>query len=101
MTRRRCTSGTVRKDDAALVAHTERALQYITTCFSDAAHLFDLEVSLQKTKVLHQPAPQEDYHPPIITIGKTVLKSVQQFTYQGLYHLFRCQNRQRSGQQAC
>ena len=70
-------------DDAALVAHTERALQCITTCFSDAAQLFNLEVSLQKRKVLHQLAPQEDYHPPIITIGKTVLKSVQQFTYLG------------------
>ncbi|KAL0156964.1 hypothetical protein M9458_048210 [Cirrhinus mrigala] len=55
-------------DDAALLAHTERALQRITSCFTDAAQLFGLEV-------LHQPAPKEDHHPPHITIGETELKS--------------------------
>ena len=44
-------------DDAALVAHTERALQRITSCFADDSQLFGLAVSLKKTKVLHQPAP--------------------------------------------
>ena len=70
-------------DDAALVAHTERALQRITTCFAESAQLFGLEVSLKKTEVLHQPAPKEAYHAPNITIGETVLKPVQQFTYLG------------------
>ncbi|KAL0159397.1 hypothetical protein M9458_043122, partial [Cirrhinus mrigala] len=60
-------------DDAALLAHTERALQRITSCFTDAAQLFGLEVSLKKTVVLHQPAPKEDHHPPHITIGETEL----------------------------
>ena len=50
--------------DTAVVAHTEWALQRITTCFRDAAQLFGLEVSLKKTEVLHQPAPQEECHPP-------------------------------------
>ncbi|XP_037780222.1 uncharacterized protein LOC119576642 [Penaeus monodon] len=48
-------------DDAALVAHTERALQRLTSCFAEAAQLFGLEVSMKKTEVLHQPAPREEY----------------------------------------
>ena len=44
-------------DDAALVAHTERALQCITSCFANGTQLFGLEVSLKKTEVLYQPAP--------------------------------------------
>ena len=70
-------------DDAALVAHTERALQRSTSCFAEAAQLFGLEVSLKKTEVLHQPAPREEYRLPHITIGETVLKSVHQSTYLG------------------
>jgi len=70
-------------DDAALVAHSERALQLITSCFAESAQLFGLEVSLKKTEVLHQPKPQEEYHPPHVSIGETELKSVKQFTYLG------------------
>ena len=70
-------------DDAALVAHTETALQRVTSCFAEASQLFGLEVSLKKTEVLHQSAPQEAYCPPHITIGETELKAVQQFTYLG------------------
>ena len=70
-------------DDAALVAHTEQALQRLTACFAEAAQLFGLEVSLKKTEVLHQPAPGEPYNPPHIAIGNTALNAVQQFTYLG------------------
>ena len=70
-------------DDAALVAHTELALQRLTTCFADASRLFGLEVSLKKTEVLHQPAPKGDLHQPHITIGDTVLKTTKQFSYLG------------------
>ena len=70
-------------DDAALVAHSERALQRLTSCFAEAAQLFGLEVSLKKTEVLHQTAPQEEYCAPCITIGDTELKTVHQFTYLG------------------
>ncbi|GFN82465.1 nucleoside diphosphate-linked moiety x motif 17-like [Plakobranchus ocellatus] len=70
-------------DDAALVAHTEQALQRLTSCFADASRLFGLEISLKKTEVLHQPAPQEAYHPPHITINSSELKSTPQFTYLG------------------
>ena len=65
-------------DEAALVEHTERALQRLTSCFAEAAQLFRLEVSLKKTEVLHQPAPHEEYHLTRITIGETVLQTVYQ-----------------------
>lgn len=61
-------------DDAALVAPTETALQCITSCFAEAAHLFGLDVSLKKKK--QKPAPQEVYHHPHVTIGGTELKTV-------------------------
>ena len=70
-------------DNAALVVHTERALQCITSCFANASQLFGLEVSLKKTEVLYQPAPRDVYHPPDTTIGETELNSVQQFSYLG------------------
>ncbi|KAJ7414395.1 hypothetical protein BTVI_41220 [Pitangus sulphuratus] len=70
-------------DDAALVAHTEGALQRLTYCFAEAAEVFGLEVILKKTEVFYQPAPQEASHHPHITIGETELKSVQQFNYLG------------------
>ncbi|CAE1230957.1 unnamed protein product [Acanthosepion pharaonis] len=70
-------------DDAALVAHTERALQLLTSCLAGAAQLFGLEISLKKTEVLHQPAPREEYYHPHITIGETELKTIHQYTYLG------------------
>ena len=63
-------------DDAALVAHTERALQHLTSCFAETAQLFSFEINLKKTEVLHQLAPQEKYCLSHITIGETVLKTV-------------------------
>ena len=70
-------------DDSALVAHTERALQHLTSCFAETAQLFGFEVNLKKTEILHQPAPQEEYRLPHITIGETELKTAHQFTYLG------------------
>ncbi|XP_069789793.1 uncharacterized protein [Narcine bancroftii] len=70
-------------DHAALVAHSEPALQRMTSCFAETAKMFGLEVSLKKTEVFHQPAPHHDYQPPHISIGHTELKTVNQFTYLG------------------
>ena len=70
-------------DAAAPLAHNEPSLQEITSCFADTALHFGLEVSLKKMVVLHHPAPLEEYHPPVITIGQTELKAVQQFNYLG------------------
>lgn len=53
----------------------------MTSCFEESAKLFGLEISLKKIEVLHQPAPQEEYHAPHISFGETDLKSVQQFIY--------------------
>ncbi|PFX23190.1 hypothetical protein AWC38_SpisGene12258 [Stylophora pistillata] len=70
-------------DDAALVAHTERALQRITSCFAGSSQLYGPEVSLKETEVPHQPAPLVEYRPPRISIGDADLKSIKQFTYLG------------------
>ena len=86
-------------DDAALVAHTERALQHLTSCFAAAAQLFGHEVSLKKTEVIHQPAPLEEYRPLHLIIGGTELKAVHPFTYLEVYHHIRCQDRQGSREQ--
>ena len=37
----------------------------------------------KKTEVLHQPAPQEEYHPPHIRIDETELNTVHKFAYLG------------------
>ena len=70
-------------DDASLVAHNERVLQYLNSCFAEVAQFFGLEVSLKKTEDLHQPAPLEEYRPPDISINGTDLKAVHQFTSLG------------------
>ena len=70
-------------DDAALLAHSEAALQRVTSCFARSAKLFGLEVSLKKTEVLYQPAPCDEYHPPRIYIDNETLKPVLQFKYLG------------------
>ncbi|KAJ7409917.1 hypothetical protein BTVI_55184 [Pitangus sulphuratus] len=54
-----------------------------TLFWSEAAEFFELEVNLKKTEVFYQPASQEVFHHPHITIGKSELKSVQQFNYLG------------------
>ncbi|KAI8491005.1 hypothetical protein Bbelb_314240 [Branchiostoma belcheri] len=63
-------------DDAALVAHTEFAMQRVTSCFVEASELFGLEVSLKKTEVLHQPVPLKKYRPTCIKIGEKPLKAI-------------------------
>ena len=53
-------------DDCALVAHKQTDLQRIMDHFSDAPKIFALTVSLGKTKVLHQPAPNtHPQRPPL------------------------------------
>lgn len=55
---------------------------HITSCFAEAARLFGLDISLKKkTDVFYQPAPQEVYHHPHVTIGGTELKTVYHFNY--------------------
>ena len=70
-------------DDCALLAHTEIALQNLVDHFAEAPKAFGLTISLEKTKVLFQPAPLQDFTPPYITIDGTTLNSVEHFTYLG------------------
>ena len=55
-------------DDAAPVAPTDSTMQRVTSCFAGAAQLFGLEERLKKIEVLHQLAPQDEYHLPDIAI---------------------------------
>ena len=57
-------------DDCALMAHKENHLQVIVDRFADAARLFGLTISLGKTEVLVQPAPNTTRPQPVITIDE-------------------------------
>ena len=69
-------------DDCALCT-SEPDLQTIVNRFAEAARLFGLTISLNKTEVLHQPAPGSPAIPPTICIDGTQLKVVDQFKYLG------------------
>ena len=49
-------------DNAALVAHTEDALQRMTDQFADACKQFGLTISIKKTKVCAQDVHQNQQH---------------------------------------
>ena len=66
-------------DDAALVAHTEDALQRMASQFSDACKQFGLTISLKKTNVCVQDVETA----PSIIIDNTTLEAVENFTYLG------------------
>ena len=70
-------------DDCALMAHKENHLQVIVDRFADAARLFGLTISLGKTEVLVQPAPNTTRPQPVITIDEVQLKCVDSFKYLG------------------
>lgn len=70
-------------DDCALVAHAESDLQMMLDRFSEASKLFGLTVSLGKTEVLHQPAPNTHPPAPSIVIDDTPLANVEHFKYLG------------------
>ncbi len=70
-------------DDCSLMAHSERDLQVMLNHFSEASKLFGLTISLSKTEVLFQPAPNTQNIPPAIHIEDTKLANVDQFKYLG------------------
>ena len=51
--------------------------------FCQIWQFFGLEISIRKTEVLHQPAPEVPCQPPSITIDDTALNTVDKFTYLG------------------
>ena len=70
-------------DDCALAAHSEVDLQELADCFATAARSFGLTVSIKKTEVLRQLAPNTVRPPPNITMDGNVLKNVDTFKYLG------------------
>ena len=66
-------------DNAAVVTHTQKELQSLIDCFSQACKDFGLTISLKKTIVLGQNTEA----PPVITIDDYELDAVSQFTYLG------------------
>ena len=86
-------------DDAALVAHTERVLQHLSSYFAEAAQLFGLEVNLKKTEVLRQPTLLEEYRSPPHHHRWNWAESSSSVHLSELYHRISVQNRLRSRQQ--
>ena len=70
-------------DDCALVTHEDSDLQLMLDCFSSSAKLFGLTISLEKTEVLHQPAPGSSNTAPAITTDSTQLANTESFKYLG------------------
>lgn len=70
-------------DDCALAAHSENALQELADSLAVAANKFGMTISLSKTEVMFQPAPNSVSPTPIIHINGTQLKTVDEFTYLG------------------
>jgi len=70
-------------DDCALAAHSEADLQDLANHLSSAAKSFGLTISLKKTEVLCQPAPNTMLLEPSIFIDGAKLNNVDSFTYLG------------------
>ena len=70
-------------DDCALMAHKPGDLQAMLNSFSDASKQFGLSISLEKTEVLFQRAPNSVAPQPPIFIDDVELKVVDSFKYLG------------------
>ena len=66
-------------DDAALVTHSEVALQKLSHCFADACKQFGLTISLKKTNV----CTKDVNTLANITIDGVTMENVDTFTYLG------------------
>ena len=69
-------------NNSALGDVSEPAMKQIMSHFKESPLHAGFEVRL-KTVVLHQPAPLEVYHHPVIMVCQTELKVIQQFNYLG------------------
>ena len=70
-------------DDCALNATTEAKMQQSMDRFASSCTNFGLTISTKKTEVMFQPAPQQRYSEPSITVKGETLKAVDNFTYLG------------------
>ena len=67
----------------ALNAGSELEMQCSMDKFSSACDAFGLTITTKKMKVMYQPAPQEEYSEPSVTVNVETLKAVDKFTYLG------------------
>ena len=70
-------------DDCDLVTHTEEDMQQLMDCISRACKSFGLTISIEKTKVMYQPAPGKAYAEPNIMVDDERLEVVKKFVYLG------------------
>jgi hypothetical protein len=70
-------------DDAALAVHSKEDLQLVIDRVSMATKRFGLTISIKKTEVMFQPAPNTIYEAPSIQIDNVELKVVDFFKYLG------------------
>ena len=70
-------------DDCALCAESSTSMQHLVDLFSRSCINFGLTISIKKTEVLFQPAPDNPYIVPSISICDQTLVAVEKFTYLG------------------
>ena len=69
-------------DECALMAHMDSDLQIIVNKIAEASCLFGLAISLSKTEVLFQPAPDAVAYRPTTSIDDTQLSTADDFKYR-------------------
>lgn len=72
-------------DDAAMVSHSLKGIQAITSRFASISKLFGLEINVTKTELVFQPYDRNNVGQdlPIVNIDGTPLKTVSKFKYLG------------------
>lgn len=78
-------------DDNVVLANTEEDLQNILNVFNEAYKSIGLEININKTQILFQPAPNSNNEAPTIKINGHILESTKHFPYLGS-HLSSCAN---------
>lgn len=70
-------------DDCALNMWSACDMQDSLELFSTACYNFGPTISIMKTVVMYQPAPQKPYQEPTVTVNNQTLSAVDKFTYLG------------------
>ena len=70
-------------DDCALNTGTQSNMQKSMNRFAKACDDFGLTISIKKTEVMYQPAPNAPYSEPVITVNGEKLRVTEKFFYLG------------------
>ena len=70
-------------DDMVKGALTDKKMQKGVYRVSDSCDSYDLTISIKKTEVVYQPAPEKPYKEPSFTVNGQRLQVVDKFTYLG------------------